>query len=250
MRLALQMRTGLERETLPSDYRRACLSFIKRATTEYADGKYFEEFYQGNHTKAFSFALGLPRGVRFSGDTIFLPKPESQITLTISTADPRTAAILSNAFLAMKGKTHPVKGNMLRIEKVVLLPEKPIPQNSHVLLIRMLAPLCIREHIDNKDRYITIEDADFAQQFTRVIAYQLKDQTEFTEEEKNSVQLIPYEMKKTVVRHYGQKIACSLGVGVLTASPRVLHYLYQSGMGSRRSAGFGLFDIITVSKGG
>ena len=170
MRLALQMRTGLERETLPSDNRRACLSLIKRATTGYADGKYFEEFYQGNHTKAFSFALGLPRGVRFAGDTIFLPKPESQITLTISTADPRTAAILSNAFLAMKGKTHPVKGNMLRIEKVVLLPEKSIPQNSHVLLIRMLAPLCIREHIDNKDRYITIEDADFAQQFTRFIA--------------------------------------------------------------------------------
>ena len=51
MRLALQMRTGLERETLPSDYRRACLSLIKRATTEYAGGKYFEEFYQGNHTK-------------------------------------------------------------------------------------------------------------------------------------------------------------------------------------------------------
>lgn len=60
----------------------------------------------------------------------------------------------------------------------------------------MLAPLCIREHIDNKDRYITIEDADFAQQFTRVIAYQLKDHTEFTEKEKNSVQLIPYEDEK------------------------------------------------------
>ena len=69
MRLALQMRTGLERETFPSDNRRACLSLIKRATTGYADGKYFEEFYQGNHTKAFSFALGLPRGVRFEGDT-------------------------------------------------------------------------------------------------------------------------------------------------------------------------------------
>lgn len=44
MRLALQMRTGLERETLPSDNRRACLSLIKRATTGYADGKYLKSF--------------------------------------------------------------------------------------------------------------------------------------------------------------------------------------------------------------
>lgn len=250
MRLMLQLYTDLQGKTLPAEYRGAIISLHKRALTDYADGKYFEEFYQGNHTKAFSFAVGLPKGVQFSQDTILLPKPESRITLTISTADPRTAVILSNAFLAMKGKTHPVKDNVLRIEKVVMIPEKTVSQTGHVMLIRMLAPLCIREHIDHKDRYITIEDDDFAQQFTRVIAYQLKDRTEFTEEEKQSVQLIPYEMKKAVIRHYGQKIACSLGTAVLTASPQVLNYLYQSGMGSRRSAGFGLFDIVTISKGG
>lgn len=250
MRLMLQLHTDLHGETLPIDYRRSMLSLFKRALTAYADGKYFEEFYQGNHTKAFSFAVGLPKGVRFSGDVIVLPKPEVKLTLTVSTADPRTAAILSNALLTMKGKTHPVKDNILHIKNVVMIPEKPVSQTGHVLLIRMLAPLCVREHTERKDRYITIEDDDFAQQFTRVVAYQLKDRTEFTEEEKQSVQLIPYEMKKTVIRHYGQKIACSLGTAVLTASPQVLNYLYQSGIGSRRSAGFGLFDILTISEGG
>lgn len=124
MRLALQMRTGWKEKHSLLITAGACLSLIKRATTGYADGKYFEEFYQGNHTKAFSFALGLPRGVRFAGDTIFLPKPESQITLTISTADPRTAAILSNAFWR-EGKTHPSKETCCALKKSCCFQKSP-----------------------------------------------------------------------------------------------------------------------------
>ena len=250
MRLVQYFQTDPIHFEIPSEYRRSIISYSKAALTAYQNGKYFSEFYNSNHPKSFCFAVGLPRGITFRGDTILLPNPSASITLTISCADARAAAILCNAVMGMVGQTYPLKGNELQIKRAVMLPEKQVRHDSRMLLIHMLAPLCIREHIGEKDRYVTVEDADFCRQFTRVVAYQLRNHPEFSETDKNAVQIIPYEMKKTVVRHYGQKIACSLGTAVLTASPDVLTYLYQSGIGSRRSAGFGLFDIVSLPEEG
>ena len=238
---------GLE---IPSEYRRTNLSYIKSALTKYHNGEFFKEFYDSNRPKSFSFAFGLPKGCAFSGDKIILPETNSHLRLTVSTADLREAAILCNALMATKGKSYPVKGNSLTVRQIIMLPEHQLNKDSHLLMIHMLSPLCIREHRNGRDRYISVQDSDFSQQFNRVIAYQLKDCSDFTEQEKKSVQIVPYNMKKTVIRHYGQKIACSLGTAILTAEPNVLMYLYQSGIGSRRSSGFGLFDIITSPKKG
>ena len=46
--------------------------------------------------------------------------------------------------------------------------------------------------------------------------------------------------KKTVVFHYGNYIECSLGEFVLNGDKAIINYLLQSGIGSRKSAGFGL----------
>ena len=49
----------------------------------------------------------------------------------------------------------------------------------------------------------------------------------------------------TVVKKtFGTCISCSKGIFQISAKPETLDFLYKSGVGSRRSEGFGMFDVI------
>ena len=63
--------------------------------------------------------------------------------------------------------------------------------------------------------------------------------------EKISIKITPIRPKKTVVKHYNQFIESSIGSFILEGNPAVLDYLYKACVGSRRSSGFGLFEVIS-----
>ena len=54
----------------------------------------------------------------------------------------------------------------------------------------------------------------------------------------------PIEAKKTVIRHYNQMIEASLGCFEISGDNMLLNYLYSCGVGSRTSAGFGMFEVL------
>ena len=47
----------LEKSSLPKDYRRIILSYIKKSLTEILDGRYYSQYFKDNIQKDFCFVL-------------------------------------------------------------------------------------------------------------------------------------------------------------------------------------------------
>lgn len=230
----------LKNPELPKDYHAIMISLLKKALSEYENGRYYDMFYGGKQDKQFTFAVRIPKQSKFSRDKIELS--DVHISLTISTADVRAGIILTNAFLKMKGYKHPLPmGNTLTIEGLYPV-EEPFVTGSQIA-VRFLSPLCVREHIEKTDTYYTVEDSDFQEQFRRCVQYQLRNIMPDLPDD--CISCIPVEMRKTKVLYYRQYIPVSIGTAVLCGSPELLQYLAQNGIGSRRGGGFGLFQVLS-----
>ena len=59
----------LEKSSLPKDYRRIILSYIKKSLTEILDGRYYSQYFKDNIQKDFCFSLKLPKA-KFTKDEI------------------------------------------------------------------------------------------------------------------------------------------------------------------------------------
>lgn len=70
----------------------------------------------------------------------------------------------------------------------------------------------------------------------------------FDEKLISNFEIKPLNAKKTVVYHYKNYIECSLGSFSINADKSVINYLLKSGIGSRKSAGFGFAELL--SEGG
>lgn len=110
----------------------------------------------------------------------------------------------------------------------------------------MLSPLCIRLHKaeNNSDKYISVANPDFTEIAKQVIKEQLVE-SGFDEKLISNFEIKPLNAKKTVVYHYKNYIECSLGSFIISADKSVINYLLKSGIGSRKSAGFGFAELLS-----
>lgn len=225
----------------PLDYRRVCLSFFKRSLSEIAEGKYFEKYYFTPERRNFTFAVNLPMP-KFSKTEIELGKNE--ISITFSTADSTTGYIFASAFIKQKGKHIPAPlGNEMILTSVSQVQEKTVSSNS--ALVKMLSPLCLRIHNaeSNSDKYVSVADENFNELAEQIIKRQLNENG-FDEKILSNISIKPLDAKKTVVYHYKNYIECSLGTFIISGDRAVINYLLKSGIGSRKSAGFGFAQLI------
>lgn len=51
-------------------------------------------------------------------------------------------------------------------------------------------------------------------------------------------------LRRLPVWHYGQYMTANQGTFTLAGPPKLLHLLYQAGLGARRSQGFGMLEIV------
>lgn len=235
MKINLQFQ--LKNNKLPIDYRRVILSFFKKALSEIADGKYYEKYYFKPERRNFSFAVNLPNP-KFSKSEITLGKNEFRITF--STSDKMTGFVFMSAFIKQKGNNFsaPLE-NVFILTNISQIGDKTA--SSSTALVKMLSPLCIREHNrgENKDSYYSVASESFEKKANKIIQEQLIE-SGFDDERVKGFSIKPLNSKKTVVFHYGNYIECSLGEFVLNGDKAIINYLLQSGIGSRKSAGFGL----------
>lgn len=235
MKILLQFK--LKNNKLPIDYRRVILSFFKKALSEIADGKYYEKYYFKPERRNFSFAVNLPNP-KFSKSEITLGKNEFRITF--STSDKMTGFVFMSAFIKQKGNNFsaPLE-NVFILKNISQIGDKTA--SSSTALVKMLSPLCIREHSrdENKNSYYSVASESFEKKANKIIQEQLIE-SGFDDERVKGFSIKPLNSKKTVVFHYGNYIECSLGEFVLNGDKAIINYLLQSGIGSRKSAGFGL----------
>ena len=60
----------------------------------------------------------------------------------------------------------------------------------------------------------------------------------------NTLKITPIKAKKVVIKFYEKQIECSTGIFELDGDVELLEYLYKAGVGSKHSAGFGMFQIV------
>ena len=231
----------LEEEHLPQEYRKMFLSFMKKSLTEYENALFFKDFFDGANVKRYCFSVRLPP---CTFEKNYIKLSEKFLTFLVSTHDTRTGMILYNAFLTQKLKSFPLEQKN-RMILTAIRPENHKPISRNKITGKMLMPLCVRFHVKetNEDCYFTHQDENFQEKLRFVLENQVQTILGIEGSIFEGFSFTPIQMKKTMIRHYGKMIPVSLGTFEMTGDPLLMNYFFDEGFGSRRSSGFGAFEI-------
>lgn len=242
MRFSLTL--NLEKNIIPIEYRKIILSYIKNAISKCNNGKYYDDFFKDTIQKDYSFSVILPKS-KFSRNEIDLE--DNQIKILFTTHDENKAGlILFNAFIAQKNRKFPLPNENSMILKSITMNKREEIINSKVIFKTTLgSALCVREHNreTNKDIYHVYNDTEFREKLAVVLNNQIKEYGLLSEI--GNIKVNPIQCNKVVIKHYRRFIDASVGMFQVEGDPKILQYLYDVGIGSRRSSGFGMIDLIT-----
>ncbi len=245
MRFTLEME--LSTSEVPIEYRGPILSYIKHSITECNMGKHYDEIFEGVKPKDYCFTVQFPKA-QFTREYIQLE--DKRLFITFSTNDSnKVGLVLYSAFIAQKNKNYPLTTiNSMKLIKIINLPQKEIYNDRVIFKTVVGSPLCVREHNreTNKDKYYIYSDEKFNEQLDTVVSNQLKV-AGFNELKINNFSIKPLETecKKVVIKHYRRYIDATVGLFIVEGDKELLQYIYDTGMGSRASFGFGMLDIVT-----
>lgn len=231
----------LEKSSLPKDYRRIILSYIKKSLTEILDGRYYSQYFKDNIQKDFCFSLKLPKA-KFTKDEIILEDNSIKVLFT-SDDRQKTGLLLQHAFMKQKNKKFLITNqNSITLKQIHQQREQKITSSK---VIFKTYGLCIRDHNKetNKDNHYVYSDEKFNEQLKVVLKNQIS-QTGFSKDIVDSIKFSPINCKKVLVKHYDTYVDTTVGSFLLEGNPLLLQYLYDVGMGSRNTM-FGYLDLLT-----
>ncbi|AEX84724.1 CRISPR-associated endoribonuclease Cas6 [Marinitoga piezophila KA3] len=141
--------------------------------------------------------------------------------------------------------------NILYLSSVISLGSFYTEKN--IINIKMLTPLEVHktEIINNKKK--TIYYSPFSAEFEELINLNLKHKWEafYNKELKESIKIIPLfnenKYKKIVYYGLGDKkyiIEGWMGNYKMKGDPKIIKFLYDVGLGSKNSQGFGMFEVL------
>lgn len=231
----------LEKSSLPKDYRRIILSYIKKSLTEILDGRYYSQYFKDNIQKDFCFSLKLPKA-KFTKDEIILEDNSIKVLFT-SDDRQKTGLLLQQAFMKQKNKKFLITNqNSITLKQIHQQREQKITSSKAIF---KTYGLCIRDHNKetNKDNHYVYSDEKFNEQLKVVLKNQIS-QTGFSKDIVDSIKFSPINCKKVLVKHYDTYVDTTVGSFLLEGNPLLLQYLYDVGMGSRNTM-FGYLDLVT-----
>lgn len=225
----------LHKNNLPKDYRPLIVSYVKHVLSKYYPEIYHDLYGTGGTVqKSFTFSVALPKA-KFQSDSIELGN--SRFWVTFSSSNDFDTLLLYNAFRKDMQNTYPIaNGNYMALQYLKIKPVPKITENT--VTIRFLSPLVVRKHaVGESDKYYIFEDDEFNDCLNVITANRLGKDV--------SLSIEPIFPKKTVVKSFGVNVRSSLGTYRITSDLNVLNELLLSGMGSRRSEGFGHFEVVS-----
>lgn len=227
---------------ISSDYRRKFISFIK-GTIKEADNTLFSKIYTNTNLKPYTFAVNLGK-VNFIDDHILLTS--SKIKLNLSINDRSLGLKFFNTVLDNVGNEFKLSEDVcMRLCKVIVLNEKFI--NDNKIIFKILSPIVVRDHNKNKniDWYYCFKDKEFTKKLKRNLKGQLIKKSNLKlEEDIDDLVIENVSLKKTVVSNYGIKFPVTIGSFAITGEKYLLEKFYREGLGSKKSSGFGMLDIV------
>ncbi len=246
-----------EKTSIPTDYRRYLLSFIKEAikNSGHDGSSFYEKFYGNNNTKPFTFSAYFPidRNNVINGDFF---------TFFFSSNDYDFIMRVYNGIIAIdRQKNYTLFGGAkLSIKQFSLLPDKIFDSNEATF--KTISPFLVRDTEDG-DYYLVPKNSLNG----RNLKYAKESEID---EIKNSLKLSIFSMaKKYLTEAVESNIQIDLpnlnlapvvhssnhskfkftlpalkGVIKITANPKILKLIYDIGLGARRSEGFGMLEVV------
>ena len=237
--MRLKLIFELENEHFPIQYRKNIISFIKLSLSQYNE-EYYKRLYnqRDNIMKPYTFAVFL-KGAKFQKEEILVES--RKVELNIAIADYEIAVILYNSLNHQKGKKFSIDKNSMTLKNISMLLEKQIDTDS--ITIKFMSPLIARNRQERKDYYYSFEHKEFLDTLKINIKEQLKI-TNIPIEWVDDLKIETIQGKKVITKFYEKQIEGTLGIFRISGNKELLKNLYQAGMGSKRSSGFGMFQIV------
>lgn len=241
MKFSLQF--NLKNNSIPLDYRRKFLSFLK-ATMESYDKSLYEKYYnQSNTRKDFTFSVYMPNQT-FNKESITIKG--NRIYFNFSIYNSTEGLKIYTAIMSKVNCEFPLgKFNKMTLVDIQIKEEKNLIDN--LVEFKLLSPLLVRDHNKetNKDWFYTHLDEGCEKRLKEIIKIQLNliYGNKF-DKEADQLRFDFSKCKKTVISNYNVKIPGVLGKFKIEGSSYILDYLYKAGIGSKSSAGFGMIDIV------
>ncbi|MDR3217230.1 MAG: CRISPR-associated endoribonuclease Cas6 [Clostridiaceae bacterium] len=240
--MRIELTFALKEPFITADDRGVVISFLKYALSN----KYpelFARLYGANVSKTFSFSTFLP-GAKLMGDCYSLSL--NTVRVRLSSSERELLVALYNAMMNARFIDYPLpQGNSFRLTRVGY--SNTFPTGASTEIIKFLSPLVVRCHDreTNEDEYLDFRSVGFPERL-QIIADAYLQKREI---EPCAVILRPLSARSTVAICLKRKFLCSFGTFELSASPEAITEFYLAGIGSRRSEGFGLFDIVGRGRG-
>lgn len=240
MRILLDF--SMEENFIPLDYHRFCIKFIKNALTQYQEGRHYNQFYGEealhNGEKNFSFS------VRFRKPTFHpnrIEVEEKGFSITFVCPSLHKSALFFAAFMEQRYKSFAIsEHNVIKLHSLRSVADPKVKGNlAH---LRLQSPLLLRLHDkeNNKDQFLHVQDESFLTEWKTQLSLQ---HPEFVEAIAK-MQIDTSGLKKTVVKFYNMQISATVGEMKLLAEPALLNKLLCYSVGSKRSAGFGVLQLL------
>lgn len=230
---------NLENEHFPIQYRKNIMSFIKLSLSDYNE-EYYKRLYneKDNIIKPYTFAVFF-KDAQFTKEEIIVES--KKVELNIAIADLEIAVVLYNSFNHQKHKKFSIDKNSMTLENISMLLEKEMKEDE--ITIKFMSPLIARNRENQKDFYYSYEHKEFLETLKINLKEQLKI-TNIPTEYVDDFKIETIKGKKVITKFYEKKIEGTLGIFKLSGNKELLKYLYQAGIGSKRSSGFGMFQIV------
>lgn len=236
----LKLTFQLENKVLPLEMERTIVSFFKKAISNYSEDM-LQRLYSKEYSimKTYTFSKYLPNakftknGIELSQDRFILFFTDSNFVQLIE---------FYNAFLTMKKEKYPLFQNSMTLINIALQNKNDVCDDE--IVVKMQSPLIARRHNaeTNKDRYYCCYENEFAEVVKENVAFFMKEVDPSLSVDDFYIEVV--KGKKVVTTSFGVKIDGNLGIYKIKGSKELLQLLYQSGIGSRRSAGNGKFELL------
>lgn len=225
---------------VPVDYRPFIMSFFKGNLNNLYKNV-FNELYSKDKIKAksFTFSTYFQKSTMKNGKIIL---PTKKFKVVISSYDYTLIMFLYNSILPKLKKVFiiPMKSSVT----LTGINIKDIPDiEKNEIKIQFLSPLLVRDKTEKQEKYLDYLETDFNEKLN-VVVKNFIDTIPEVKFENEKIELIPIKPKKTVIKCMNLLFNASYGTFILKGDPKLLTYLHNSGIGSRRGEGFGMFMLV------
>ncbi len=224
---------------VPVDYRPFVMSVFKGALSKLYKNVFNDIYSKDNiQSKSFTFSTYFQKSTMQNGKIIL---PTKRFKAILSSYDYSLIMYLYNSMLLRLNKTFAIPMKTSVTLTGVNIKDVPDIEKDEIK-IQFLSPMLIRDRGVDKERYIDYQEDDFNEKLNIVTKNFIDTlDVKFSNEK---IELVPVQPKRTVVKCMGLLFNSSYGTYILKGDPKLLTYLYKSGIGSRRGEGFGMFKVI------